>query len=183
MDKLQRKSTKQELKFLDNVTSNKKELIIGSLIATFIAITPYLFTLWEGVPHQKVWDTFFGTYTSNYYESFQILVWTLLGKVIPLFLLIIWMFTCRHWWYHALIVPIAMYAYQIIEIFNDEVKFAETNQILYLLPVMAIIIPSIYLLRAQMFNKLNTADKTLEDLEEEFKIKPKSILQKLGDYF
>ena len=32
--------------------------------------------------------------------------------------------------------------------------------IIYLLPIMAIIIPSIYLIRAKMFNKINNADKT-----------------------
>jgi len=181
MSKLQRTLTKRKSRYQDN--SSKTDLLVGSLIATFVAITPYLFTLWQGVPDTKTWDTFFGIYTSNYYESVQILVWTLLGKFIPLILVILWMFTCRHWWYHALIVPIAMYLYQIIEIFNDDVRFAETNQILYLLPVMAIVIPSIYLIRARMFNTINDANKTMEELEEEFKIKPKSILQRLGDYF
>ena len=70
MDKQQLKLKKQKSKFLDN----KKELIIGSLIATFIAITPYLFTIWEGVPNEKPWDTFLFSYTSPYYESAQILV-------------------------------------------------------------------------------------------------------------
>ena len=70
---------------------------------------------------------------------------------------------------------LAMYIYQIMEVINDDVKFAETNQILYLLPVMAIVIPSIYLIRAKMLNKLNDADKTLEELEEEFKIKKPSF--------
>jgi hypothetical protein len=181
MSNLQQRLTRKKSRY--QVKGSKNELIVGSIIATFIAITPYLFTLWEGVPDTESWDTFLGLYTSNYYESVQILVWTLLGKVIPLLLLFVWMFTCRHWWYHALIVPIAMYTYQIIEVINDDVEFAEQNQILYLLPVMAIIIPSIYLIRAQMFNKINDADKTMQELEEEFKIKPKSFMEKLGDYF
>ncbi|MCB0463277.1 MAG: hypothetical protein KDC81_11290 [Flavobacteriaceae bacterium] len=166
---------------MDNVS--KKELVIGSIIATFIATTPYLFTLWEGVPNTQIWDTFLFTYDSGYYESAQILVWTLLGKIIPLFLIIVWMFTCRHWWYHALIVPIAMYIYQIITILNDDLEFAEENQIIYLLPIMAIVIPSIYLVRAQMFNKINDANKTMEELEEEFMIKPKTFWGKVKQYF
>jgi hypothetical protein len=48
---------------------------------------------------------------------------------------------------------------------------------------MAIIIPSIYLLRAKMFDKINSADKSLEELEEEFMIKPKSFWGRLSDYF
>lgn len=181
MSNSQQKLKKQRSKFLDNVS--KKDLVIGSIIATFIAITPYLFTLWEGVPNKPVWDTFLFSYNSGYYESVQILVWTLLGKIIPLCLIIIWMFTCRHWWYHALLVPIAMYAYQIITILNDDLEFAEENQIIYLLPVMAIVIPSIYLIRARMFNKINDADKTLEELEEEFKIGGKGFWGKFSDYF
>lgn len=138
-----------------------------------------MFTIWEGVPNEKPWDTFLFSYTSPYYESAQILVWTLLGKVIPLLLLIIWIFTCRHWWYHVLLVPIAMYVYHIITIINDDLEFSEETQILYLLPVMAVVIPSIYLIRARMFNKLTDADKTLEELEEEFKITKRSF----RDYF
>ncbi len=181
MDKQPHKLKKQKSKFLVKVS--KKDLIIGSIIATFIAITPYLFTLWEGVPNKETWDTFFGTYTSGYYESVQILVWTLLGKIIPLLLLIIWMFTNKHWWFHVLIVPIAMYFYQIITILNDDLEFSDENQILYLLPVMAIIIPSIYLLRARMADKIDEATKTMEELEEELMTKPKGLFGRFSDYF
>jgi low affinity Fe/Cu permease len=175
MDKQKPKLEKLVLKY----QVSKKELIVGSIIATFIAITPYFFTIWENFPDEPTWDTFLGSYNSPYYESVQILVWTLLGKIIPLFLLIIWMFTNRHWWYHVLIVPIAMYVYQIITVLNDDLEFSDENQVLYLLPVMAIIIPSIYLLRAKMFNKMNDAGKTMEELEDELKAKPSSF----KDYF
>ena len=106
-----------------------------------------------------------------------------MNKIVPLILLFIWFFTCRHWWYHTLIVPIAMYVYQIVITLNGDLTFVDGNEILYILPIMAIIVPSIYLLRAQMFNKVLDQDKTLEDLEEEFKIKPKSLFGKLSDYF
>ena len=48
---------------------------------------------------------------------------------------------------------------------------------------MAIIIPSIYLVRARMFNRINDADKTLEELEEEFKVGGKGFWGKFSDYF
>ena len=178
MDKQKPKSEKLILEYqVSNIS--KKELILGTIIATFIAITPYLFTLWEGVPSQATWDTFLGSYTSSYYPTVQVLIWTLLGKVIPLLLLFIWIFTCRHWWFHVLLVPIAMYIYQIITVLNDDLEFADENQILYLLPVMAVIIPSIYLIRAKMFNKLDDAGKTMDELEDELKTKPSSF----KDYF
>ena len=181
MDKQPLKSTKLRSKFQE--ASSNRSLILGSVVATLIAITPFLFTLYEGVPDTKVWNTFLFTYDSNYYESANVVAWTILGKLIPIYLLFIWFFTCRHWWYHALLVPIIMYFYQIIIIFNDDIRFADTNQFLYLLPVMAIVIPSIYLIRARMFNKLIDADKTMEELEEEFKVKPKGFFSKLKEYF
>jgi len=174
------KLTKQKSKFQVN---DKKSLVLGSIVATLIAITPYLFTLYESVPRVKTWDTFFGIYESNYYETLFVLAWTLSNKLVPLFLLFIWFFTCKHWWYHTILVPIAMYVYHIIEIFNDDLRFAEENQILYLLPVMAVVIPSIYLIRARIFNKINEANKSLEELEEEFKISPKNFWGKIKEYF
>ena len=54
---------------------------------------------------------------------------------------------------------------------------------MYLVPLMAIIIPTIYLIRAKMFDKLNTASKTMEELEDEFMIKPKNIWEKIKQYF
>ena len=181
MSNLQQKLTKEKSGFQDKTA--KGELVVGSIIATIIAITPYLFQLWEGVPDTKTWDTFFGLYSSNYYDTVQVLMWTLLGKIVPFILLLLWMFTCRHWWYHALIVPIAMYTFQIVEVINDEVVFTEEVDFLFLLPILAVVIPSIYLIRAQMFNKITNADKSMEELEAEFKIKPKNFMGKLNDYF
>jgi hypothetical protein len=185
MDKQQQKLKKVESKFLGTIKGLKfkKEIVIGTIIATLIAITPYFFNLHESVPDVKVWNTFLFTYESKYYESVYVLAWTLANKVIPLFLLFIWFFTCRHWWYHTLLVPIAMYVYQMIVIFNDDLSFADEDQILYLLPIMAVIIPSIYLMRAKMFSRINDADKSLQDLEDEFRIGPKGFFGKLKDYF
>tara|TARA_R110002111_G_scaffold252514_1_gene317400 strand:+ start:72 stop:620 length:549 start_codon:yes stop_codon:yes gene_type:complete len=182
MSNKQQKSTEKTLKYQVN-HSPKKNFVIGSVIATLIAITPYLFTLYESVPDTQIWDTFLFTYDSKYYGSVRIVAWTLLNKIVPLFLLFIWVFSCRHWWYHALLVPIAMYFYQIIIIFNDDLNYVDNNQIYYLIPVMAIVIPSIYLIRAQIFNKINEANKSLEELEDEFKISPKNFWDKMKQYF
>lgn len=181
MESKQQKSRSRESKFLE--PADRKNLVLGSVIATLIAITPYLFSLHESVPDVKSWDTFFGTYESKFYESLFVLAWTLTSKIIPLFLLFIWIFTCRHWWYHVLLVPIAMYFYQIIVVLDDDLSFADNNQIFYLIPIMAIIIPSIYLIRARIFNKINEVNKSMEELEEEMKLSPKNFWGKVKDYF
>jgi len=109
-----------------------KNIVVGSIIATLIAITPYLFYLHESVPDKKVWNTFLFSYNSGFFESANVAMWVLTGKIIPLFLLFIWFFTCRHWWYHALIVPIIMYAFQTLDTFNKDVEYFDSNQLKYL---------------------------------------------------
>ncbi|WP_236778450.1 hypothetical protein [Pseudalgibacter alginicilyticus] len=167
--------TKEKLK--------NKNLVIGSIIATLIAISPYLFYLHESVPDVKVWHTFLFTYNAGHYDSASIAIWVLLGKLIPLYLLFIWFFTCRHWWYHVLIVPISMYAYQTFDVLNKDIIFFDANQLIYLFPIMAVVIPSIYLIRARIFNKINETTKTMQELEDELKVSPKSFWEKMRQYF
>lgn len=175
------KRRKEKLEVTDKPSS--KSLIIGSIIATFIAVTPYLFYLYEDLPTTQVWENWLFTYDSKGWGDAQFAMWIFTNKMIPFCFILIWFFTCRHWWYHVLLVPIAMYIYQIIGIFNDNIAHIDKFELAHLIPVMAIIIPSIYLIRARMFNKLNTADKSLEELEEEFMLKPKGIMEKLKQYF
>ena len=179
INKQQKSKELQSLKYLQ---VDRKSLIMGSVIATIIALTPYFFTLYDSVPPEKVWDTFLFTYHSGFFENANIAMWIITGKVVPLFLIFIWFFTNRHWWYHSLLVPIAMYIYQIIVVFYDE-QYLDEFQLIYMIPVMAIVIPSIYLIRARIFNKINEASKSLEELEEEFMITPKTFWEKIKQYF
>jgi hypothetical protein len=180
---MEAKQQKSKNPQLESQYVDKKSLIIGSIVATLIATSPYLFFLYESVPKAKVWDTFLFTYHSNLYLDAKTAMWLLTGKVIPLYLLIIWFFTCRHWWYHALLVPIAMYAYQAFTILSVDITTIDESQLIYLIPIMAIIIPSIYLIRAQIFNKVNDATKSLQELEDEFKVTPKTFWDKIKQYF
>ena len=182
MDKLKQNSKRRKENSFQTDRRVSSSAVIGSIIGTLIASTPLLFSLYESVPAEKVWDTFMFTYDSNAWEDAQYAMWVYTGKLVPLLLLFIWFFTNRHWWYHALLVPIAMYIFQLIVSFNAEKNFDEF-QLIYMLPVMAIIIPSIYLIRAKMFNKLNDADKTMQELEEEFMYKPLTFWGKVKQYF
>lgn len=180
MDNKQQKLKKLKLSFQK---TDKRSILYGSIFATLIAITPYLFYLYESVPATQDWDTFLFTYYSTGYKDANTVMWLVTGKAIPLFLLLIWFFTCRHWWYHVLLVPIAMYLYQMISIFNEDLSYVDQFQLMHLLPIMAVVIPSIYLIRAKMFDKLNTANKSLEELEQEFMMKPKNMWEKIKQYF
>ncbi|MBD3862039.1 hypothetical protein IEG06_01155 [Olleya marilimosa] len=180
MDNKQQNLTDRKLKSL--LTGNRT-FILGSIIATCIAATPYIFYFYESVPDKKVWNTFLFTYDSQFYNSAQAGVWTIIGKLTPLYLLIIWFFTCRHWWYHALLIPIIMYIFQLVNVINEDLKYVDKHQFKYLIFLMAIIIPSIYLVRARIFNRLNTVDKTIQDLEDELTFKPKTFWGKVKQYF
>ncbi|MBU3822269.1 hypothetical protein KO566_09370 [Flavobacteriaceae bacterium XHP0103] len=177
---MEQKLKDQKLKFLP---TDKKSLIVGSIVATLIAITPYIFYSYESVPDEKVWSTFLFTYNSGNFESANVAFWILTSKFVPLLLLFIWFFTCRHWWYHSLLVPISMYSYQIFTTLNEDLKYVDSNQLIYIIPIIALIIPSIYLIRAQIFNKINAVSKTMEELEDEFKISPKNFWEKVKQYF
>jgi len=184
MDKLKQKSTERNLKFLHTDNSiSRKNLIIGSIIGTYIAITPFLFYLYEHVPQTQVWESWLFTYDSKSWGDANLSMWILTSKAIPLALLLIWFFTNRHWWFHAIIVPIIMYVYQIINLLYSDLGPLDELEWIFMVPIMALIIPSIYLLRAKMFNRINDADKSMKELEEEFMIKPKSFLGKVKQYF
>ena len=185
MDRLLQKSTKESLKsrHANSKKLHSKAILNGSLLGILIAATPFIFYSYNLIPETRIWETIFFTYESGFYESAHLAFWMIMGKFVPLLLFVIWFFTCRHWWYHAILVPIAMYLYQLVGVIADDTIFFDNFDLLYLVPLMAFIIPSIYLIRAKMFNKINDADKTMKELEEEFMVKPKGFIGHLKQYF
>lgn len=139
-----------------------KSLLTGSLIAAFIAATPYFFYLYEGFPDVKVWETsFFGLkfkYESNFYESVNVVGWMLFSKLIPLLLLIIWFFTCKNWWYHALLIPISMYLFQIYGVFQDDIYFKDSVEIYYMAPLVLVALIFLYTVRMKIFDRIHNID-------------------------
>lgn len=182
---------KQELEFksqnLKYQKTDKKvftrNIITGSILATFIGMTPFVFYLYEYVPETEIWENSLFTFKSGFYGDAQVAIWAIMMKLIPVILLFIWFFTCRHWWYHSILVPIAMFIYQISGAINQEIDYIDEFQLVHLIPVMAIIIPSIYLIRARLFYSINTVNKTTQELEDELTIKPRTFLEKIKQYF
>tara|TARA_R110002012_G_scaffold55885_6_gene142618 strand:+ start:1349 stop:1924 length:576 start_codon:yes stop_codon:yes gene_type:complete len=141
-----------------------KSLLAGSLIAAFIAASPYFFYLYEGFPAVKVWETsFFGIdfkYESSYYENVNVVGWILFGKFIPLSFLIIWFFTCKHWWYHSILVPIIMYVFQIYGTLEDDLTFMDSKEIFYLAPIVLFSLIFLYTIRMKIFDRIHNIDLT-----------------------
>ena len=157
-----KQSTKQKSEYQGKTTLHKrlksKSLLFGSIIALVIIISPYFYYIYQGIPDGDVWDSPFGTINSSYYPSVQVLFWTLFNKIVPLFLLLIWFFTCRHWWYHAILVPICMIIFQIYTIINDEIRFPDTDEFYILAPIIFIMLIFSYTVRTKVFDKIHGID-------------------------
>lgn len=140
-------------------------LLTGSLIAVLIASTPYIFYLYEIFPDGPFWENSLFVYESRFYENVQTAMWTYLGKITPLFLLLIWFFTCKHWWYHAILVPMVMYIFQFISVIYDDVYggsefLLDTNGLVYLAPFFIVILSIVYLIRIKVFDRIYGIDLT-----------------------
>jgi hypothetical protein len=168
-------------KLVDQTYQDKgrHSLIQGGIVVFIIAITPILFYLYKEFPPDKsIWESSFFTIKTSYPSVYH-LAWYLTGKCIPLLLLFIWFFTCKHWWHWIILVPIAMYSFQLWGIINESNDFDEV-ELFYILPLMMILIPFVYVIRAKLFAKIRYDDLTT--FEEELSQK-RSTWQQIKDLF
>ncbi|MFD2828312.1 hypothetical protein ACFSYG_17675 [Leeuwenhoekiella polynyae] len=137
-------------------------LLTGSLIAAFIVASPYFFYLYEGFPKSKIWETsFFGLtlkYESINFVGVDVVAWIVFSKAIPMLLFLIWFLTCKHWWYHAILVPICMYFFQIVSTFNDDLAFADSVDIYYMAPIILVALIFMYTIRMKIFDRIHNID-------------------------
>ena len=176
MDKQNNKLTQQDYKHQDK---DKRSLVLGGIIVLFIAISPFLFYTYKSLPNDtQVWETFIFSTTTSYF-SVNAFGWFLVGKIIPIYLLLLWFFTCKHWWHWIILVPISMYIFQLWGIINQS-KNVDEVELIYLLPMMMVVIPAVYVIRAKLFAKIHKDD--LKSFEEELGRK-QSVWQQIKDLF
>ncbi|MDX1313988.1 MAG: hypothetical protein R3356_00685 [Eudoraea sp.] len=162
----------------------KKRFVLESLAIFLIISSPFIFKSHEYFPEDpEATISFLGLeFTNNGFQSISIYVWWMLGKIIPLYLLIIWFLTCKHWWYHILLIPICMYAFQIFEEIYSDDTVIDTENVLWLLPVCMVVIPFVYFIRLKLFDKyVHGIDLEAMSAElEYYKNKEKGELNKAG---
>lgn len=146
-------------------------LLAGSSITVAIAATPYLFYSYEIFPVTEVWENFLFTYKSGYYQSVNTAFWVILGKAIPLALMIAWFISCKHWWYRIILVPLSMYTFQLFSAVNDDIIYIDQYEMYLIIPVVIATLSLSYLTRMKLQDKIQNMDK----LEKEVK--------KPSDYF
>lgn len=142
---------------LNSIRKKRKTLLGGTIIAVIIIVSPYLFWIHELFPSISIWDSPFGTISSNYYGDVQVLFWMLLNKLVPLLLFCIWFFTCKHWWYHALIIPICTLTFQVYEVVDDETA-SLGSEFMYVIPLIFVVAIFVYTIRLRVFDKIYGID-------------------------
>lgn len=174
---------------MDNITKSasrkaKRRIYIDSLMIFFILVSPFIFKLHEYVstdPDATI--EFLGiTITKHGFPDINVFIWFLLGKIVPLYLMLIWFFTCKHWWYHIILIPILMYSFQIFESVIDTDGFIDTENILWLLPFCMLVIPFVYLIRIKLYDKyVHGIDLEAMDVElQYYRDKENDELRKYG---
>ncbi|MFX0557070.1 hypothetical protein ACOCEA_09730 [Maribacter sp. CXY002] len=162
----------------------KKKIIIESLIVFLIAIAPFLFKFYDYLPKEENASfNFLGiTIGSNGFASVSTYVWFMMGKIIPLYLMVLWFLTSKDWWYHILIIPIAMYAFQIFEEWFVYDEVIDSANILWVLPICMVIIPFVYFIRIKLYDKyvhgidLEAMEEELQELNSKKEIRESSGL-------
>lgn len=156
------------MSFDNSKNSARRKIVVETLIVFFIAISPFLFKLYDYLPENpEATINFLGFEIDNGgFHSVSVYFWFLMSKIIPLYLLIFWFFTSKNWWYHILIIPIAMYAFQVFEVLFDSDDNIDTENIWWLLPICMLVVPFVYFIRIKLYDRyVNGID--LEAMEVE----------------
>lgn len=152
----------------------------GSIVFLLIALSPLLAYVHKVVPVAEVWETPFFTFKSSLFEDVQAFVWTLMSKLLPIFLLSIWFATCKHWWYHVIAIPLGMYIIQLVGLIvldfsntQDEIDFVVT------IPMAVGTLIVLYIIRGTLSKNIDVInldddiDKEIEKLERLDELKAK----------
>lgn len=152
----------------------KRKIIIESVFVFFIAIAPFLYKIYDFLPEEpEETISFLGiTIGNGGFRDVSTFFWFLMSKIIPLYLMVFWFMTAKNWWYHIILIPIAMYAFQVFEVVFDSDDYVDTENIWWLLPILMVIIPIVYFIRIKLYDKyvhgidLEAIDAELKSLKE-----------------
>ena len=146
--------------------NSKSSLLVGSIFIFLILVSPYLMYIYKAIPVTENYETIFGVIKGGLYGTAENYIYWLFLKFVPLYLLFIWFVTNKHWWVHALIVPISVYIFQLVGVINDSNDFVDEVEFIYTVPIAIIVIGILYFLR----NKLSIYIQALNLKDVEDKI-------------
>lgn len=162
---------------LSSVMSSKKSIrkkfILEGIFAILIAITPIMFYWYKYIPVGNTSYSFLGIeFGNNGFNDVADSFYYYFGKIVPLLLLIIWFITSKEWWYYTILIPIAMYSFQLFSVLTFESGIVDENEILYVIAVTMVVVPIVYFIRLKLVDKhvhgidLDAMDTELRILKE-----------------
>ncbi|MEM6722162.1 MAG: hypothetical protein AAF611_22735 [Bacteroidota bacterium] len=152
-------------------TSYKKKLFIDTIIIIFIAVSPFIAYSYLAAPKAEIWDISFFTITKNGFSNTFVAMWIYVGKLVPLYLMIFWFVTCKHWWYHIILVPITLYGFQFFSALSKGSNLIDENESIWVIIVLMVIAPIVYILRLRLYDRyvlgidLKKIDAELDEYE------------------
>lgn len=152
----------------------------GSIILLIIIVSPYLLYIYQYLPDTTTWKTPLFTINSGIFPSVVYLGHVFFSKLVPLILLFIWFIDSKSWWYHAIAVPISTYIFQLVSVINDSAEYFDQVEFAYSIPVTAIVLTILYLIRAK-FGIYVSALQIQEEIkrkEEEFERKQALLVER-----
>jgi len=166
--------------FDDGRKKARRRILIDSIGVFFIIISPFVFKLHQylSVDPDATINLFGWIIDRNGFADLNTYAWFVLGKLVPFYLLVIWFFTCKHWWYHVILIPATMYAFQIFEVLYSDDMIVDTKNMIWLLPVCMIVIPIVYLIRIKLYDRyvhgidLEAMEAELNSLKEKASYTP-----------
>jgi len=132
-------------------SKKKTSLWAGSIILLTVILAPYLLYIHQNIPRDiENLETVFGVIKGGYYSKAQTYIYMFFSKFVPLLLLIIWFITNKHWWVHAVVIPISVYLFQLISIINDSEQFVDEVDFIYTVPITVLVVVILYFLRSKL---------------------------------
>jgi len=132
-------------------SKKRASLLTGSFIILIIIFIPYLLYIHQNIPRDiENFKTIFGVIKGGHYIRVQTYIYFLLSKFVPLALLTIWFLTNKHWWVHAIIIPISVYLFQLINVINDSEAFVDEVDFIYTVPITVLVVVILYFLRSKL---------------------------------
>ena len=126
-----------------------KSLQLKDIIISMILIAlPFLSEFWRYIPKTKTINIGWFTIHSNGFSDISVLAWMLNYKLILIFGLSIWRLTTTHWWKNAILIPLTIEIYKLINVTSTEVSNVDVNEFYFSLPItIPIILVLAYLSR------------------------------------
>ncbi len=132
----------------------RRKLIIEGIFAVLVALSPIFFYLYKYVPASEGEISILGiNFGPNGFDETQMAFYYYCTKLVPLILLVIWFVTTKQWWYHAILIPIAMFSFQLFNVITYEKGMVDENEILYVVAVSMVVIPVVYFIRIKLVDK------------------------------